>query len=93
MTKLAPTVTSAVRIIGGHTKTKLRSADIINVVDPATKTAKKAKIETVVDNPANRNFVRRNILTKGSIVQTDLGKVRITSRPGQDNVLNGVLTN
>ncbi|MFH1511592.1 MAG: 30S ribosomal protein S8e, partial [Candidatus Woesearchaeota archaeon] len=32
-----------------------------------------------------------NIITKGTIVDTDKGKVRITSRPGQDGTLNGVL--
>ena len=45
----------------------------------------------VVDNPANRNFVKRNIMTKGTVVETDKGKVRITSRPGQEGSLNGVL--
>ena len=48
------------------------------------------KILNVVGNPANRHFVRRNIITKGSFVDTEKGKVRITSRPGQDGSLNGV---
>ena len=46
---------------------------------------------TVVDSPADVNYVRRNILTKGAVVETDAGKVRLTSRPGKDGVLNGTL--
>jgi small subunit ribosomal protein S8e len=52
---------------------------------------KVAKIITVVQNQANPHFVRRNIMTKGAVVKTDIGLVRITSRPGQDGTLNGVL--
>jgi small subunit ribosomal protein S8e len=46
---------------------------------------------TVTENPANKNFVRRNILTKGAVVATDLGKAKITSRPGQDGEVNAIL--
>jgi len=42
-------------------------------------------------NPANINYVRRNLLTKGAIITTDLGRARIVSRPGQDGVVNAVL--
>ena len=47
-------------------------------------------ITNVVRNDANPNYTRRNILTKGAIVDTDKGHVKITSRPGHDGVLNGV---
>lgn len=48
------------------------------------------KIESVENNPANINFTRRNIITKGAIVKTSKGKVKITSRPGQVGNLFGV---
>jgi len=64
---------------------------MINVYDPKTKKYSKVEIKTVVENPANRHYVRRNILTKGTIVDTSLGKAKITSRPGQEAVLNGIL--
>ena len=51
----------------------------------------KAKIEIVTANPANRHYVRRNIMTKGTIIKTDKGDARVTSRPGQDGVINAVL--
>ena len=50
-----------------------------------------AKITNVVKNDANPNYTRRNILTKGAIVETNKGQVKITSRPGHDGVLNGVV--
>jgi small subunit ribosomal protein S8e len=76
---------------GGGRKTRLLTADTANVVDPKTKKAVKAKIETVLEAPANRHFVRRNILVKGTVIQTDKGKARITSRPGQSGTINAVL--
>jgi small subunit ribosomal protein S8e len=42
-------------------------------------------------NSANPNYVRRNLLTKGAILKTEIGRARITSRPGQDGVINAVL--
>ena len=75
----------------GHIKLKLLTSDIANLVDPKTNKFTKAKIETVLESPANRHFVRRNILVKGTVIQTDKGKARITSRPGQDGVVNAVL--
>ena len=75
---------------GGKLKLRILTAATVNVYDPATKTRKVAKIVTVRENPANPNYVQRNIITRGAILETDLGLVRIRSRPGQDGVLNGV---
>jgi small subunit ribosomal protein S8e len=78
-----------VRGMGGTEKLKLMKTDYSNIL---TKEGyKKAKILSVVDNPANRHFVRRSIITKGAIINTDAGKARVTSRPGQDGVINAVL--
>ena len=49
------------------------------------------KIHSVIENQSNPNYVRRNILVKGAIIETDQGRARITSRPGKDGVINGVL--
>jgi small subunit ribosomal protein S8e len=46
---------------------------------------------TEVENPANKNYIRRNILTRGAVVMTELGKAKITSRPGQDGEVNAIL--
>ena len=76
---------------GNGTKQRLLLIDFANVFDKKTKKYAKAKIKTVTGNPANRFFIRRNILTKGAIIDTDKGKAKITSRPGQDGIVNAVL--
>ena len=90
-TKIAETKKSSIRILGGNFKTYLLSANIANVYNPKTKKYEKTQIETILENPANRHFVRRNILTKGSVIKTKLGKARVTSRPGQEGTVNAVL--
>jgi len=44
-----------------------------------------------LETPSNRFLARQNILTKGTIVETDAGKVRITNRPTQEGMVNGIL--
>ena len=78
------------RVRGANQKLRVLTAQSINVFDPATKSSQVATIVTVRENPANPNFVQRNIITRGAIVETNLGLVRVRSRPGQDGVLNGV---
>ncbi|MEE3083299.1 MAG: 30S ribosomal protein S8e [Candidatus Thermoplasmatota archaeon] len=63
----------------------------VNVADKKTGKVVKATLQSVSENAADPNFVRRNIMTKGAVVETDMGKVRITSRPGSHGVINGVL--
>jgi small subunit ribosomal protein S8e len=91
LTKVGEKKTGTGRTTGGNSKQWNLSINKINLVDPKTKKAIKGIIKTVTDNPANRQFIRRNIITKGTIVETDQGKARITSRPGQEGTLNGVL--
>jgi small subunit ribosomal protein S8e len=50
-----------------------------------------AEVQSVAENEANPNYVRRNIVTKGAIVETSEGRARVTSRPGQDGQINAVL--
>lgn len=50
-----------------------------------------AEIEDVTENPANPNYVRRNIITKGAVIETSEGKAKVTSRPGQTGQVNAVL--
>ena len=91
LTKLGKKKMRVIRAKGGNRKLRLLSADTANLYDPKAKSYKHAKIKTISDNPANRHFIRRNIMTKGSVIDTELGKAKITSRPGQDGVVNAVL--
>lgn len=79
------------RTRGGRKKVRVLRAEWVNLLDPKSKKVKKTKIETVETNPSNPHFVQRNILTKGATVKTKMGVARITSRPGQDGVVNAIL--
>lgn len=79
------------RVWGGNSKLKLFSSNFINVTDLNTNKTSKVKILRFDSNEASKDLTRRHILTKGAIVDTELGKAKITSRPGQHGVLNGVL--
>lgn len=80
-----------IRVRGGNYKVRLKKVAYANVTDPETGETKKARILGVVETQANREFARRGIIVKGAIIETELGKARVTSRPGQDGVVNAVL--
>ncbi len=73
---------------GGKTAVKLKKASTVNVV--TKEGTKKAKVIRVIESH-NPEYVRMHIITKGAVLETDLGKVRVTNRVGQDGVVNGVL--
>ncbi len=90
-TTVGARLAKTLRVTGGSTKLRLLAAESANVVNPRTGECKKAKILGVVENAANLHFVRRNIITKGAIINTELGKAKVTSRPGQEGSVNAVL--
>jgi small subunit ribosomal protein S8e len=61
-----------------------------NISDPSGKTTK-AEILRVVKNPANVDYDRRGVITKGTIIETPSGTARVTSRPGQNGIVNAIL--
>jgi small subunit ribosomal protein S8e len=81
------------RTKGGSSKLKLISSDKVNVnVDGKNIVC---KIVDLIKNPANKDFTRRRVITKGAVlkVKTPEGKefeVKVSSRPGQDGVINAV---
>ena len=81
----------SVRMTGGDLKLRMLAASKANVLDPATGKSQVLKIITVKENPANPHFVRMNVITRGAVVETELGLAKITSRPGQHGVVNAVL--
>ena len=59
--------------------------------DPETGKTEKLEILNVVSNPANADYNRRRVITKGTIVRTEKGLARVISRPGQTGGLNAVV--
>ena len=79
----------AKRVRGGNKKVFLLRAKIVNVQIKGK--TQKAEIKNVLETPSNRFLARQNVITKGTIVDTSAGKIKITNRPTQEGVLNGIL--
>ena len=90
-TKVGDEHIKTIKTKGNSRKMKVLVAQFANVFDSKNKKYVKTPIKTVTECPANRHFVRRNIIVKGAVIQTDLGKAKVTSRPGQDGTVNAVL--
>ena len=73
---------------GNTTKYRAVTTDVASVADGGD--VVEATIENVAENPSNPNYARRNIITKGAIVETSEGRAKVTSRPGQDGQVNAV---
>jgi len=76
---------------GGNIKVRVKVAKYANVSDPKTGVTKKVKILKVEKNPSNVDYNRRGVITKGAIIRTELGLAVVTSRPGQNGVVNATL--
>ena len=79
------------RTIGGNKKTFLLKAKFVNFMNKKTKKNTKIEIKNVLETPSNRFLARQNVITKGTIVDTSAGKIKITNRPTQEGVINGIL--
>ncbi|MFB6105867.1 MAG: 30S ribosomal protein S8e [Halobacteriaceae archaeon] len=75
---------------GNSRKVRALTTNVANVSMPDGST-EHADIEGVAENPANPNYARRNIITRGAIIETSAGEARVTSRPGQNGQVNAVL--
>lgn len=82
------TVTRKVR--GKNQKTALKTIDFVNLAIPNSK-VKKTKIVRVLENPTNNDYQRRGVITKGAILETEDGKCRVVSKPGQHGTVNAIL--
>ncbi|GBF09269.1 30S ribosomal protein S8e [Aeropyrum pernix] len=80
-----------VRVRGGGYKIKAKKVAFAVVSNPKTGEARKARILRIVETPAHREYARRGIIVKGAVIETTLGKAVVTSRPGQEGVVNAVL--
>jgi len=79
------------RVLGGNFKLRLFSSMFINVTDPNTNKTSKVRILGFESNAASKDLNRRHVITKGAVVETELGNAKVTSRPGQHGAINGVL--
>jgi small subunit ribosomal protein S8e len=82
------TVTRTVR--GGDVKTGLKTIDFVNLALADGK-VKRSKILKVLENATNNDYQRRGVISMGAVLETEDGKCRVVSRPGQHGIVNAVL--
>ena len=83
-------VTVTRRVRGNNRKTALKSVDFVNLATGDAR-VKKSKILKVLENSTNNDYQRRGIITKGAILETQEGKCKVVSKPGQGGIVNAVL--
>lgn len=92
LSRVGETKVRKIKVLGNSVKQRALSLKTINVYDADKKKIVKAVIEDVMFNPANRHYVRMDVITKGAVLKTDKGFVKVTNRPGQEGIANGVFT-
>jgi small subunit ribosomal protein S8e len=90
-TILGETKRKVVRKKGGNLKVKVLRDEYACVTDPKSGKTEKVEVKHVIRNPANVDYDRRGVITKGAIIETPKGLARVTSRPGQTGVINAIL--
>ncbi len=76
---------------GTHKKRPALRLNMVNVTNPKKNVTLRAELLDIEENKANMDYQRRKVITRGTIIKTSKGRARVTSRPGQDGVLNAVL--
>ncbi len=80
-----------IRVRGGGYKIRLFRDRYANVYLPSEKRVVRAEIKNVIENKAHIHYARRNVITKGAIIETSVGKAVVTNRPNQEGIINAVL--
>ena len=83
-------VTVTRRVRGSNNKVALKSIDFVNLATGDSKVIK-SKIIKVLDNTTNNDYKRRGIISKCAILETEEGKCKVVSKPGQNGIANAVL--
>ncbi len=90
-TVMGKTVLKTIDSTGRYKKTPAMRIDYVNVTDPKKNQTFRAELLDVEKNPANIDYQRRKVITRVTIIKTSKGRARVTSRPGQNGILNAVL--
>jgi len=87
--KLEDKKTKTLKTRGGTKKIISLSNKVANVISKGK--SKKGTIKNVLETPSNTFLARQNILVKGAIIETELGKAKITNRPSQEGNVQAIL--
>jgi len=87
--KLGDGKTKNLRTRGGKRKLVSFMGNKVNLIVKSK--SKNSSIKNVLETPSNTFLARQNVLVKGAIIETELGKARITNRPSQEGNVQAVL--
>lgn len=80
---------------GRTNKVRVIKVKKVNVLDPKTNKHASMELVNVKENAGNRDYARRNVLTKNALIEVKSGDkvvfARVNSRPGQDGTINATL--
>jgi small subunit ribosomal protein S8e len=88
---VGPTQNISRRVRGNGIKTAFKTSEYANINDQDNKKTVRSKILNVSKNPSNKDYERRGVITKGAVLETEIGLAKVLSRPGQDGIINAVL--
>ena len=66
------------RVKGGNIKIRLKLSVFANVTDPETGKTQRVPITRVKKNPANPDYSRRGVITRGAIIETPVSYTHLT---------------
>lgn len=89
MVKLGEVKKKVIISRGGNGKIVLLATNKAAVLDKKSNKYKVVKIKAVLEIHANRYL--KNVLLKGTVIDTELGKAKIINRPGQEGDVKAVL--
>jgi len=76
------------KVRGKNLKTGIKSTNFVNLTIDSK--IKRVKIIRVLENATNNDYQRRGVISKGAILETEEGKCKVVSRPGQHGVVNAI---
>ena len=80
------------KLLSGRGKTSKVVSFFNNIANVMVKgKSKKSAIKNVLETPSNTFLARQNILVKGAVIETELGKAKITNRPSQEGNIQAIL--
>ena len=91
-TELGVSKRTVKKVRGGTIKINLRSEKYVNLTDRDENITKRTEILRVIRNPVNADYNRRKVITRGTVIETSSGEAVITSRPGQNGVINAIIS-
>ncbi len=83
--------TKTIRVLGGNKKTRLYRTNVVNAIDQETGKTVQATVTDVIENAASNEYRRRDIITKGTILETSAGNVKVTNKPSKEGFVNGII--